>query len=71
MINIRKKTFTAFSEDNKSRIIAEIYVDDAGELPETDAFDGIELVQSSIAYVISTGEIYVLGDDGNWYNSEA
>lgn len=69
MINIRKTVFTAFTENNRSRVIAEIYVDNPNELPDKDSVDGLEFVQSSIAYVISTGEIYVLGNDGNWYNS--
>lgn len=70
MLNIRKTTFRAFDTNNKSRVIAELYVDTAEELPAKDGIDGTELIQSSIAYVISTGEIYVLGEDGNWYNSE-
>ncbi|MCM1505805.1 MAG: hypothetical protein NC177_01540 [Ruminococcus flavefaciens] len=70
MINIRRKTFTAFSEDNRSLVVAEIYIDNASELPEPKALNGLELMQSSIAYVISSGEIYVLGEDGNWYASE-
>lgn len=69
MINIRKTVFTAFTENNRSRVIAEIYVDSPDELPGKDSVDGLEFVQSSIAYVISTGEIYVLGNNGKWYNS--
>lgn len=70
MLNVRKTIFRAFDENNKSCVIAEIYVDNANELPEKNGIDGIELVQSSIAYVISTGEIYIFGDDGKWYNSD-
>lgn len=53
-----------------SHIIGEIFIDDVSELPTSDGIDGYELVQGSVAYVIKTGEFYVLGSDGKWYSSE-
>ncbi|MDE6666528.1 MAG: hypothetical protein K2K14_10170 [Ruminococcus sp.] len=68
MISIRKQSFISFTEERKSRITAEIFVDDVSELPEQDGIDGYELAQSSVAYVIKSGEIYILGGDGKWYD---
>ena len=57
--------------DDLSEIVAEIDVDTADELPVTDGIPGNILHQGSIAYVIKTGEFYVLAGDGRWYSSEA
>lgn len=56
--------------NEKSHIIGEIFVDTIGELPEPSGIDGYELVQGSIAYVVQSGELYVMGSDGRWYSSE-
>lgn len=50
-------------------IIGEIYVDDISELPSPTGIDGYELVQSSIAYVINSGELYVMDSDGKWHDT--
>lgn len=55
--------------NEKSHIIGEIFVDEVSELPTADGIDGYELVQGSVAYVIKSGEIYVMGGDGKWYDS--
>lgn len=52
-----------------SHIIGEIFIDDVSELPTPDGIDGYELVQGSVAYVIKSGEIYVMSGDGKWYDS--
>lgn len=53
-----------------SHIIGEIFVDDTSELPSQDSIDGYELAQGSVAYVIKSGGIYVLGSDGKWYDTD-
>lgn len=55
--------------NEKSHIIGEIFVDEMSELPSADGIDGYELVQGSIAYVIKSGEIYVMGGDEKWYDT--
>ncbi len=70
MISIRKQSFISFTEERKSRITAEIFVDDVSELPSVDGIDGYELAQGSVAYVIKSGEIYILGGDGKWYDTD-
>lgn len=72
MINITKKYFIKHSvkPTEKSVIIAEIYADDVSELPENNGIDGYELAQGSVAYVIKSGGIYVLGSDGKWYDTD-
>ncbi|MDE5619004.1 MAG: hypothetical protein K2I80_00560, partial [Ruminococcus sp.] len=69
MINITKKSFISFTDEQKIRIIAEIFADDVSELPETDGIDGCELAQGSVAYVIKSGRLYILGSDGKWYDN--
>ena len=72
MINITKKDFIKHSvkPTERSVIIAEMYADDVTELPSADGIDGYELAQSSVAYVIKSGEIYILGGDGKWYDTD-
>lgn len=70
MISIRKQSFISFTEERKSRIIAEMYADEVSELPERTGIDGYELAQGSVAYVIKSGGIYVLGSDGKWYDTD-
>ena len=70
MISIIKKSFIWFTDERKSSIIAEIYADDVSELPEKDGFDGYELAQGSVAYVIKSGGFYILSGDGKWYDSK-
>ncbi len=62
--------FAKNTDGKISEIIAEIVVDTADELPGTDEIPGKVLHQGSIAYVIKSGEIYVLAGDGKWYSSE-
>lgn len=72
MLNITKKDFIKYSVKSfeRSRIIAEIYADEVSELPEQNGIDGYELAQGSVAYVIKSGGIYILGSDGKWYDSD-
>lgn len=64
------KRFIKYPDDKKTRVVAEIYADDVSELPENDGIDGYELAQGSVTYVIKSGEIYVLGSDGKWYDTD-
>lgn len=69
MVFIRNTDYQQYAgnAENRSRIVAEIFVDEVSELPETDGIDGYTLCMGSIAYVIATGELYVLGGDGKWH----
>lgn len=69
MTRLHKSHVIAYVNE-KSHIIGEIFVDNIAELPESSGIDGYELVQGSVAYVVQTGELYVMGSDGKWYNSE-
>ena len=53
-----------------SHIIGEMFVDDISELPSPTGIDGYELIQGSVAYVIKSGGIYILGSDGKWYDTD-
>ena len=72
MIHITKKDFIKHSvkPNERSVIIADIYADEVSELPEQNGIDGYELAQSSVAYVIKSGGIYILGSDGKWYDTD-
>lgn len=56
-------------DENKNHVIAEINVDETSELPKQE-FEDYILTQGSSAYVIQSGELYVMGSDGEWYNAE-
>ncbi|MDE5558349.1 MAG: hypothetical protein K2J32_11805 [Ruminococcus sp.] len=53
-----------------SHIIGEIFVDDVSELPAPDGIDGYKLVQGSVAYVVHSGELYIMDSDGKWFSSD-
>lgn len=59
----------AATSDGRRRVIAEIFADNVSDLPEVNDIKGYTLSMGSIAYVIATGELYVLGSDGIWYTS--
>lgn len=67
MINITSVKFVN-NVKNKNRVIAEITADEVSELPEQQ-YDKYILSQGSMAYVIKSGEIYVMGSDGIWYDT--
>ncbi|MCM1316538.1 MAG: hypothetical protein NC205_00435 [Prevotella sp.] len=52
-----------------SHIIGEIFVDDVSELPTPDGIDGYELVQGSVAYVVKSGELFIMSSDGIWHTT--
>lgn len=68
MINITSVKFVN-NVKNKNRVISEIVVDEVSELPEQQ-YDKYILSQGSTAYIIKSGESYVMGSDGKWYSSE-
>lgn len=68
MLTIRKIDYLSYAKtvDKRSSVIAEIFVDEVSDLPETEGIDGYTLCMGSIAYVVKTGELYVLSSDGQW-----
>lgn len=64
------KRFIKYPDDEKTCVVAEIYADDVTELPENGGVDDYELAQGSVAYVIKSGGIYVLGSDDKWYDTD-
>lgn len=71
MYSIRKSDFIRFSGANNtvSVVRAEIFCDTAADLPAYDAVSGTELYMGSIAYVIATGDMYVINSSHEWKNS--
>lgn len=52
-----------------SHIIGEIFVDDISELPTLTVIEGYKLVQGSVAYVVHSGELYIMDSAGKWYDT--
>lgn len=72
MYKIKKQEFIRFVEVegiNLNLIRAEIFCDTDTDLPTADAIDGCRLDMGSIAYVIATGDMYVLNSGGEWKNA--
>ncbi len=69
MISIRNEKFIKY-ENNKSVMRMEIDVDSAEELPAKDYFSGRTLYQGSIAWDISTGDLYGFKSTGEWVNQD-
>lgn len=71
MIYVKSKQFISYARNanENSVIVAEIYVDTTSDLPTSEQIDGYTLFMGSIAYVITTGEMYVLDSGGRWHVS--
>lgn len=69
MISIRNEEFIKY-ENNKSVMRMEIDVDSAEELPEVDYFSGKILYMGSVAWDISTGDLYGFKSTGEWVNQD-
>ncbi len=69
MLSIRKEVDieSKVSMLGRVSIRAEIDVDTADELPETDSISGRILHQGSTALIIKEGRIAMLSGDGHWY----
>ncbi len=52
------------------RVVAEIFADDLSDISTLETVEGRKLSQGSTAYIIKSGDIYVMGSDGVWHNSE-
>lgn len=50
--------------------VAEIFADDLSDISDLETVEGRKLSQGSTAYIIKSGDIYVMGSDGVWHNSE-
>lgn len=74
MLSINKIEFIKYarSANERSSIIAEIFVDTLDELPTVDGIEGYTLLQGSLALIVTENKLAVLAGDGNWYvNGEA
>lgn len=72
MLKIKKQDFIRFVEvegRNLSLTRAEMFCDTVSDLPSVNDIDGFILDMGSIAYVIDTGDLYVLNSNGDWINS--
>lgn len=63
MLNIISKKLVS-----GNKIIAEIFADEMSEISGLNSIEGYELFQGSTAYVIKSGELFVMGGDGLWYS---
>lgn len=71
MVEIKQIKYLSYAKtvDDRSLVTVELFADAVSDLPETNGIDGYMLSIGSIAYVITTGELYVLSSDGQWYSS--
>lgn len=74
MLSLNKIEFRYISQNvnERSRIIAEIFVDTLDELPTVEGIEGYTLLQGSSALIITENRLAVLAGDDKWYiNGEA
>lgn len=74
MLTINKIEFVSYAQkaDERSGIVAEIFVDTLDELPAVDDIEGYTLLQGSSALIIPECKLAMLAGDGKWYsNGEA
>lgn len=67
MLTILKEKFMSFNGE-RSLVIAELAVDSKTELPAEEGVEGRIISQGTIAWEISTGDLYGFGGDGKWVN---
>ena len=67
MLTILKEKFMSFNGE-RSLVIAELAVDSKTELPAENGVEGRVISHGTIAWEISTGDIYGFGSDGKWVN---
>ncbi|MCR4793744.1 MAG: hypothetical protein K5898_00915 [Ruminococcus sp.] len=67
MLTILKEKFRSF-DGERSLVIAELAVDVKTELPQANGVEGRMISQGTIAWEISTGDLYGFGGDRKWVN---
>jgi hypothetical protein len=67
MLTILKEKFRSF-DGERSLVIAELAVDTKTELPTSEGVEGRVISHGTIAWEISTGDLYGFGGDGKWVN---
>ena len=67
-MTIKNEQFISFSGEIPE-VIAEIYIDTADELPETDGITGKKLHQGSMAYIIRENRLAVMDSMGKWFDN--
>ena len=69
MLSLDKIEFRYISQNvnERSRIIAEIFIDTSDELPAVDGIEGYTLLQGSLALIITESRLAILAGDGKWY----
>lgn len=69
MVTARKsKLLVTNSTIQPNTYYYEFNVDTIAELP-TATYQGTNVAHGSIAYIITTGQFYVLAGDGKWYDN--
>ncbi len=72
MLKIKDQYFVSLIQVdgiNLSLVRAEMFCDTSADLPSVDDIDGCLLDMGSIAYIIDTGDVYVLNSEGAWKNA--
>lgn len=50
--------------------VAELYADETSDISGVTTFGTIVADPNSVAYVVKTGKLYVMGGDNKWYDTE-
>ncbi|WP_028519174.1 hypothetical protein [Ruminococcus flavefaciens] len=67
MVTILKERFRSF-ENERSVVVAELAVDEKTDLPLPGGISGRVLSQGTLAWEITTGDLYGLTSEGTWIN---
>ena len=67
MLTILKEKFMSYNGE-RTLVIAELAVDTKTELPAEDGVSGRLISHGTVAWEISTGNIYGFGSGGKWVN---
>ena len=68
MLSVRNKKVVKYrDEENKvSLVLYEFNCDTVSDLPQSEYYEGTEIAQGSIAWIIEAGEFYGYSSSGNW-----
>ena len=67
---IKQRLLVGLPDEEKPRIIAEIFADTTDDIKNLTEVDGYIFSVGSLAYVVETGGIYAIKSDGIWHTTD-
>jgi hypothetical protein len=63
-------TYKYRDDQGLQHFVAELYADETSDISGVTTFGTIVADPNSVAYVVQSGKLYVMGGDSVWYDTE-